>query len=137
MSLTSQPAAYLDCYKLFADAADSPAGVRTPFPTEDRAKHFQLRMHQARKIQRDQSRRIYPATSPLHDTSEYDSLQVQIRPDGPITDPATEWWVYVRPTGERLDYIEPLDPAEEMPAIIHTPLTDALQLTHQKAETES
>lgn len=135
MSLTSQPAAYIDCYDLFARAADTPLGVRTPFPTEDRAKHFQLRMHQARKIQRDQNSRIYPASSPLYNTSEYDALQVQIRTDG------EEWWVYVRPVGENLEYIETLEPGDEVPALssgveLNVSPTGTLQITHHKAETE-
>lgn len=130
MSLPTQPAAYTDCYDLFQRAIDNPLGVRTPFPTENAAKFFQLRMHQARKLLREQNCRIYPSTSALYDTSEFDSLQVQVRgPDG-----AGEHWIYVRPHGVVIDYVEPLGPGDTVPEIVREPV---LQITHNKETAES
>lgn len=104
MSLPDQPAAYNDCYSLFEQASAQPNGVRAPFRTENEAKFFQLRMHQARAIQRKLSRRIYPPDSPQYDTSEFDELQIQVRGDT-----AGEFWVYVRRHGVKLTYVEPIE----------------------------
>lgn len=109
MTLPLTPAAYEDCYKLFALAITYPTGVRTPFPSESAARHFQNRMHTARKLQRDQSRRVYPPDNPLYDTSEFDSLQVQLR----FAD--DEWWIYVRPHGVKLSHVEIIDEEETIP----------------------
>lgn len=111
MSLTDQRAAYTDCYDFYQAAVDSPngAGVRHPFPTENEARFFALRMNKARSIQRRDSRRIYPTNSPLYDTSEFDHLQVIVRPDT-----AGEWWAIVKPHAVDLSAIETLaEPATE------------------------
>ena len=127
MSLPTKSAAYTDCYALYEAAAAHPNGVRQIFPDKKQADFFQLRLHQARAILQSQSRRAYPPDSPLHDTSEFDSLQAQVR--GPDAD--GNWWVYVRPHGIPLDY-EPIDPADP----INLPKRDSaptqLQLEHQK-----
>ncbi|MDR3572245.1 MAG: hypothetical protein P4L50_00150 [Anaerolineaceae bacterium] len=119
MSLTSQPAAYKDCYALFELAIRTPGGVRAPVGTAAQAQTFQMRMNMARKLQRDMSRRIYAPDSHLYDTSEFDSYQVTIAEadDG-------EFWVYVRPHG-RLDVIAAAEP------ISYTE-PEVLQLEHYK-----
>lgn len=108
MSLPTRSAAYTDCYTLYEAALATPSGVRNPFPTENAARLFQLRMHQARSLLHRDSRRAYPAESHLYDTSEFDGLQCQVL--GP--DDAGEWWVYVRPHGVKLEF-EPIE--EENP----------------------
>ena len=115
MSLTLQPAAYLDCYRLYEQAVTH-TGMRVPFPTEADAKYFQLRMNQARVIQRAESRRIYPPEHVLHGKSEFDEFKVQVKQD--VND---EWWVYVSPHGawEALAQAEPI-PNDEIAVLAPT-----------------
>ena len=111
MSLTSQPGAYTDCYTLYERAIES-NGMRVPFPDESSARYFQMRMNQARVIRRNESRRIYPPDNHLYNTSEFDTLKVQVLPDT-----EGEWWVYVRPHGEwdALSQAEPIPEQELLP----------------------
>lgn len=134
MSLTDQSAAYTDCYRLYQRAVDSRrgAGVRVPFPTENEARFFALRMNKARSIQRRDSRRIYDGAHHLYDTSEFDHLQVIVRPDS--ADPP-EWWVFVKPHAVAFDVIEDL--ADDDPADLLTADPDALQLTDQRSQTDA
>ena len=135
MSLTDQRAAYEDCYRLYERAVNSRrgAGVRVPFPTENEAKFFALRMNKARSIQRRDSRRIYSLDAPLYDTSEFDHLQVIVRPDS--ADPP-EWWVFVKPHAVAFDVIEDLAEDDDPDDLLaHDP--DALQLTDQRSQTDA
>lgn len=124
MSLPTKSAAYLDCYTLYQAAAETPSGVRQIFPNKKAADLFQLRMHTCRSILQRDNRRIYPPDSPLHDTSEFDSLQCQVR--GP--DPDGNWWVYVRPHGIILDF-EPIE--QDDPINLETAQAQPV-LEHQK-----
>lgn len=128
MSLPSSPAAYLDCYHLYERAVATPGGVRTPFPSPTAAKLFQLRMNQARAIQRDESRRIYPRESPLHGKSEFDAYSVVVREDS-----AHEFWIYVQPAGVKLDYIESIETGEPLTLSNDEP---ARQLTYIPVDEE-
>jgi len=135
MSLTEQPAAYKDCYELYARAVATPGGVRMPIgERRQSAIFFQLRMNKARQIQRDISRRVYAPDHPAYDRSEFDAYQVQVR--GP--DPDGTYWIYVRPHGrmDLLEYIEPISdtepealqleytPFKELPADAHDEQSD-------------
>ena len=123
MSLTSQPGAYRDCIELYNMALAAPSGVRMPISLlETDAKYFQLRMNNARRILRDESRRVYPPDSHLHGVSEYDGLQVRVRQHAA----SGIWWIYVEPAGvgHLLQYVEPIE------AVPTTP-TPTLALTHE------
>ena len=125
MSLTDSPAAYRDCYELYARAVSTPGGVRMPIgPRSQSATFFQLRMNKARQIQRDTSRRVYSPEHPGYDRSEYDGYQVQVR--GPDTEGC--YWIYVRPHGrmDLLQYVEPIVDTEP----------EALQLEYNPAPEE-
>lgn len=108
MSLTTQPAAYLDCYKLY-ELAIAHNGCRAPFPTETDARYFQLRMNQARVVLRTESRRAYPTDHHLYDKSEFDAFKVQV-----LEDTSGEFWIYVKLHGawDALSQAEPI-PTEE------------------------
>jgi hypothetical protein len=44
-----------------------------------KAKIFQLRLHQARALDRQKARRLYPSNDPRHGASIYDPLIVKVR----------------------------------------------------------
>lgn len=103
MSLPDQIAAYNDCFDAFDEASANPRGVRVPFETEAAAKQFQLRMHNARAIDRQEARRIHERNTPQYGKSEYDRLCVRNprEKDG-------KWWVYIEPYAQSIGGIEPL-----------------------------
>jgi hypothetical protein len=106
MALSEQIAAYPDCFDLFDRAMAHPVGVRALFKSESAARFFQMRMNQARTLQRRDSRRAYPAEDPRYGTSEFDPLIVRIKPAA--EDDGT-WWVYVERHGVEITNIEELD----------------------------
>lgn len=109
MSLIYSRSAYGDCYEVFDKAMEDQEGVRVKMPDYNAAVFFRMRMHQARKINRDDSKRIYDAQSPMFNASTYDKLVVRIKSDG------DNWFVYVEHGGIDLGLIEPLSGVEALP----------------------
>ena len=110
MSLTNQISTYPDCFDLFQRAADSPAGVRAPTANYETAKLLQMRMHQARALQRQEARRIYPLDDIRWGKSVYDHLVVRVRQDTEGT-----WWVYVE--GQNMYIMTEVEELEEPPQL--------------------
>jgi hypothetical protein len=110
VSLPQQPGVYRDCYEIWSRAQSTPGGCRTFVGTSmAQAEYLRSRMHQARKLLRNQSKRAYPREHPAWDTSEYDSYKITIKQDT-----ADNFWLYVEPHGNwaAVANIEPI-PAEE------------------------
>lgn len=86
MSISTSPLSYQDCYSMMDEALADPQGARFRInrPTLDLAEReatfLRMRMHQARSLNRDLNRQIYPDPAhPLHGTSMYDKLTVRIK----------------------------------------------------------
>ena len=107
MALSNQIAVYADCEMLFRHAADDKLGARAMFESEAAAKHFRLRMHQYRVLERKESRRLYDRMDPRWDKCEYDRFVCRVRED-------TEgnFWLYVEPFDRTVPIIEGLSAAE-------------------------
>ena len=92
MALSESMAAYEDCYEIYERAANDPKGVRVFTGDEKAAGILQMRMNQARVLQRRESMRIYDRTNPAYGKSEFDKFRNAKRED-------TEgnWWLYVEP----------------------------------------
>lgn len=104
MSLPNQISAYPDCFELFDRAAASTKGARALLPDKSKAMLFQMRMHQARSLQRAETRRMYDKSSPQYDKSEFDHLRVSVQEDS-----TGGWWVYVIPHGTMIETIEEIE----------------------------
>lgn len=113
MSLPIQPAAYNDCYAIWEAAASTRGGGRTPAGTYAQALYLRQRMHQARSLLRDQSRRAYPKDHPLWNTSTYDEYKIVLK-----VDDENDYWLYVEHHGNwnAVAGFEPI-PEDEMPAL--------------------
>ena len=94
MSLSNRLEAFEDCLEYFERALADAAGLRVCFAEYQQAKLFQLRMHQARALQREQHKRLYEANDPRWGASLYDKLTVR----APVEDTGGEWWVYIERT---------------------------------------
>lgn len=91
MTLPNHLGAYDFEIEHFDRAVDEPRGIRVHFgKNANDAKKFQLRMHQARALHRQQSRRMYPKEDIRSGASIYDPLIVRVREDV-----EGDWWVYV------------------------------------------
>jgi hypothetical protein len=113
LPLPIQPGAYTDCYEIWAQAEALGTGCRTLVgPNLATAEYLRMRMHQARKLLRDQSRRAYPKEHPLHNTSEYDRYKLTIK-----SDEDDNYYLYVEPHGDwgAVRNIEPIPPDEILP----------------------
>lgn len=90
MSLPSSRLSYSDCYPLMDQALKDPTGVRTLIGDKGEAKHFRLRLNNARLLERKINKQTYDPTHPLHDASEYDELVFRV-----LEDTEGRWWVYL------------------------------------------
>lgn len=104
MALPTVAAAYEDCYDHYERARESERGIRIFFQKEKDARHFQFRMHQARSIERRESRQVYDKIDPRWNKSINDRYRVAVRQaaegDG--------WWVYIEVWNQEIGTIEEL-----------------------------
>lgn len=113
MALPESAAAYTDCYELFDKALADPLGVRALIGKHGDAAAYQMRLNKARKIERDESKRLYPRDEPQWNKSQYDGLKVTLE-----VDTEGEWWVYITPHRKDLVVVQGLselagiDPAQ-------------------------
>jgi hypothetical protein len=78
MPLPSDPAYYADCFDLFAKALLAPHGVQKVCTSWDEAYQFRQRLHKARALSRELSKRAFGPDHPLHNTSEYYGVVARI-----------------------------------------------------------
>lgn len=83
MSLPTSHLAYTDCFEALDAALEDSHGVRIPVDDLDRATHLRMRLHMARKVDRERNVELYSDPShPLHGRSQYDRLVCRIKQDG-------------------------------------------------------
>lgn len=91
MTLPNHLGAYEFEIEHFERAVTDPTGIRVHFGKNSAgAKKFQLRLHQARSLDRQKTRRMYPKEDSRSGSSIYDPFIVRIREDI-----AGDWWVYI------------------------------------------
>jgi hypothetical protein len=78
MPLPSDPAYYADCFDLFTKALAAPHGVQKICMSWDEAYQFRQRLHKARALSRELSKRAFGPEHPLHNTSEYYGVVARI-----------------------------------------------------------
>src|SRR5215510_14686430 len=80
MAVSTSRLAYSDCFELLERAINDPKGIRVKFASYDDAFNFRLRLHQARKIDRQDNLDAYAEGHHMHGHSIYDPLSCKIRP---------------------------------------------------------
>lgn len=78
MSLPNTPLSYLDCFEVFDRALKDAEGVMVRMKSKDAATHFRMRMHQARRVDRQRNCQTYEMEHPLFNSSAYDPLYITI-----------------------------------------------------------
>lgn len=107
MSISTSRLAYTDCVDLMDRGIDDTKGVRVWFGNGDKARDnaffFRMRCHQARKLVREDSTRMYEPGDPAYGVSIYDSLTFRVKQDE-----SDDWWVYAEKTELNLANVESL-----------------------------
>jgi len=93
---------YTDCVELFDRALESKAGIRVRMDSGEAATNFRMRMHQARKLHREQNKLTYQPDHPMFGTSPYDAYTLRIRAEDNTV------WLYLEPNLSVLDKVEDL-----------------------------
>lgn len=128
MSASTSRLSYEDCFELLDMVLEK--NKRIPFASQGDARHFRLRLHMARKVDRKENMLTYADNEdhPLYGRSVYDNIVVRLVQDG------NKWWLYIKKmslSGMKIEDIEDVIEPELLPA---TP--QQLQITHQAAEPE-
>lgn len=136
MSISTSPLSYGDCYAMMDAALADPLGSRIAVrkPTHDasvaEATFLRMRMHQARKLHRDQNAAVYTVDHPMHGCSMYDKLTMRIKTiNGTV-------YLYLEQQALNIDVGEPLSQVDEVeyepvPELQHT---ETLSIAGPKAE---
>ncbi len=77
MSTSNSPLAYDDIRDALDRALSADHGVRIHSASVGAAMHLKQRLYKFRKIDRDQSRKLFPEDDSRHGTSIFDSLTVE------------------------------------------------------------
>lgn len=77
---------YKDVFELLDQAIEDGKGLRIPFSRPGDAFQFRVRLHTARRLDRERNKQIYEdAEHPMHGCSVYDSLIASIKTEGEKT----------------------------------------------------
>ncbi len=79
MSLPTSLQSFQDCLDAYDEALKDPLGVRIRVADHDAAIHLRMRLHQARKLDRQNNALGYEPGHQMHAASIYDPLAVRIR----------------------------------------------------------
>jgi hypothetical protein len=79
MPTSTSRLAYEDCYEILNMAVEDEAGARVRVPDRRDAVTLRVRLHTARRIDREENRLTYDKDHPLHGKSVYDKLVVRIK----------------------------------------------------------
>jgi len=136
VTVSTSRLAFNDCYDIFDQALADPSGIRVAFESEGAARHFRLRLHQARKIDRQDNAKIYGVDHPMFGRSAYDPIQAMLRQVEGV------WYVYLKPLLDagalKVESLEGMEvPALETPKIsigevIHRFEPEPLQITFRR-----
>ena len=136
MSISTSPLSYTDCYAMMDAALADPLGSRIPIrrPTHDasiaEATFLRMRMHQARKLNRELNAKIYEPDNVMHGCSMYDKLTMRIKSVGGVV------YLYLEQQAFNVEVGEPLSQVEEVEyeTVPELPQAETLQITGPKTE---
>ena len=119
--------AYKDCYDAMERALESSKGIRMRFPDEGKATYYRMRCHNARAIRRAENAKTYERGHPMHGTSIFDILVLQIRYDAEGNS-----WIYFIKNEFKPELVEDLSELDDEP--ITVPYTEVRQIEGPKDE---
>lgn len=117
MTLSTSYLSYEDCRDAMNQALDDDKGIRIKVGDIDAATFFRMRLHQARKLDREKNKSVYDRDHPMHGVSEYDRLIIKLRTQNDSV------YVYIEQTGAINGEVESLSGLEEVPKTVEPPVT--------------
>jgi hypothetical protein len=103
MSLSNSLGAYRDCAAYFTQATADPKGIRLCGGTYAVCFALRQRMHHFRNLDRRANATTYPPDHPMHNTSAFDDLVLQLIPDQD-----KKWWLYISSRSAQILAVESL-----------------------------
>jgi len=82
VGFSKSPLAFGDVREAFDRALNSPKGIRIPCETRGAAIVLRSRFNYFRKIDRDESKRVYPIDHGMYNCSAYDKLILRVPAKG-------------------------------------------------------
>jgi hypothetical protein len=82
MSFNKSILAFDDIRQVFDRALQTPRGLKIPCPSRGKAINLRSRFNYFRKIDRDESLKIYPTDHPMFGRSSYDKLALRVPEKG-------------------------------------------------------
>lgn len=79
MTVSTSPLAFGDCFDALDRALDDTHGIRLRVVDFAAGNFFRMRLHQARKLDRENNAKTYEPDHPMHGRSNYDKLMVRIK----------------------------------------------------------
>lgn len=125
--------AYSDCFDLMDKAIADPKGIKIKFAQGEDAWHFRIRLHTARKIDRNDNRDIYPDNHRMHGRSPYDQLTMRIRLEDKSNLSGTAWLRLERIDAREFE-VESLSDPEVEPELAFTQTALIKQPEFKKSE---
>src|SRR5258705_21847 len=119
MVTSSSRLAYSDCFDLMNKAIADPKGIKIKFAQGEDAWHFRIRLHTARKIDRNDNKVTYPENHAMWGRSVYDQLTMRIRMEdrSKLGGPA---WLRLERIDTREFEVESLSEPETEPELLLT-----------------
>lgn len=102
MSASTSRLSYSDCYDILDQAVANTQGIRVQVPDLGAGNNLRLRLHQARKLDREDNKETYPEGHKLHGRSIYDPLVNRLK------EIRGKWWLYIEKMSAESLIIEPL-----------------------------
>jgi len=125
MAISSSRISYSDCYEHWDAAVADSIGLRIRFTNEPDAWRENLRLNKARRIDRDDNKKIYPVEHPMHAQSIYDQFSIRKRQEGEA------WFLYIT-RKKSTDYkSEPLSQLEQANGVEQSLNSDSRELEVQ------
>lgn len=112
MVASSSRFAYADCYDLMDKAIADQKGIQIKFAIKEEAMHFRIRLHTARRIDREENMQIYPESHAMYGKSAYDPLTMRVRKDS-----NGSAWLRLERTDTRQFQVESLSEPEVEPEL--------------------
>jgi hypothetical protein len=113
MTLPTHRVSYEVEYGILDKAVNDEVGARIKLPSLDAAVHLRARIHQARKIDRDENKNAFNEGHPMHGQSIYDKLVCRIKQfDGRA-------YLYIEQRNAENLEIETLSEPEQPPMEVH------------------
>jgi hypothetical protein len=113
MSAPTNRTAYKPYYERLDQALETKNGIRIRCDDEGEAKQLQIRLHTARKYDRDLNRLSRDPSDPAFGTSDYDPLVVSVK------EGVDCWWVYIN-NPIALAYVEEIPDEPDESSRVHS-----------------